>query len=153
MDPDSAGTVLRRYRHRSGFPSCITAPLGTPSVTLRRRLLQSAALSWPSSTSISCTGIRSPKGPRWPMRRIRRRASKSRPTTAKADQGPKTLNGSRFRGYCPQTVQAPIWIPQLHYGASGYSVGDLEAKASAERSALLACSTSISCMGIHVPKD
>jgi hypothetical protein len=32
---------------------------------------------------------------------------------------------SRFRGYCPQTVQAPIWIPQLHYGASGYSVGDL----------------------------
>jgi len=26
MDPDSAGTVLRRHRHRSGFPSCIAPP-------------------------------------------------------------------------------------------------------------------------------
>jgi hypothetical protein len=32
----------------------------------------------------------------------------------------------------------PIWIPQLHYGASGYSRGDPAAKASAERYALLA---------------
>jgi hypothetical protein len=30
-----------------------------------------------------------------------------------------------------QTVQAPIWIPQLHYGASGYFIGPLSTAASA----------------------